>query len=347
MRNNIAIIGAGITGIMTALSCARKGARVDLYDMGEIPNQSNLSWAHGRLWRGIHDRNELLQRLAFRSQCYWNEMIEFSDGYFGRHTKSIRMVNDELCESLEKTYHQHNIQYEINGKTALLQESIIKFDTDKKNAFIGFDAILLNAKEIYSHLCSEAINHNMISLHRNTIININQVNERGEIYIEKETKKYSKIIITTGTPLYKTASADCVKKFQVHVDVHIDDGLRNVIRPMLDMGDDNVSWCVPSPNNKVLKLSASNFAYDEKPNEIKVTHIREHLLSLLKINYSVVDTHVSIYYEKEREIRQSSPYWSFTNDNDIVTVSSCDASLFKASPALSEEISNYVIHGDK
>lgn len=98
MHHKIAVVGEGITGIMTALACAQRAVSVDLYDMDQIPNKANLSWDYGRLWRHIHEKNTVLQSLAALSQPFWQELIHIAHGNFGCQTQSVRVLNNVECQ---------------------------------------------------------------------------------------------------------------------------------------------------------------------------------------------------------------------------------------------------------
>ncbi|QDI46991.1 FAD-binding oxidoreductase [Serratia marcescens] len=147
MRPNIAIIGAGITGVMTALACARKGASVELYDAAAIPNAANLSWAHGRLWKYAHENNVALQPLAARSQAFWRQFLGIGNKTFGCQTQSIRVVDDVACRYLTQLYDDLAIGYDIQDPVLSVQSSLLRLHSTNRRLFIGHDAILLDAQK--------------------------------------------------------------------------------------------------------------------------------------------------------------------------------------------------------
>lgn len=171
MRPEIAIIGAGITGIMTALACARKGAVVDLYDAENIPNTGNLSWASGRLWKHIHEHNGSLEPLALASLPYWEALIMRSGGELGCRTESLRLLplNDSL--ELERHYRARGSRCYIQEPQASEQSQVFRFSTDK-HLFIGCDAVLLNARKICQQLLDELTQCRNVTLRPVTPVNL-------------------------------------------------------------------------------------------------------------------------------------------------------------------------------
>ncbi|MGV7963197.1 FAD-dependent oxidoreductase [Photorhabdus tasmaniensis] len=350
MRLKIAIIGAGITGVMTALTCARKGVNVDLYDAGAIPNTTNLSWAHGRLWKYIHENNFSLQPLAAQSQAFWEDFILASNGTFGCKTQSIRVVDDTTCERLERLYKKLNVTYDINDKAISAQSSLLHLPSSNVKFFVGYDAILLNARKIYAYLCHELAEYENVRIIPHSNIDLNSIYEGRYLHIAGEKKQYSAIICTINQPVDKQNALIDVRplqQYQVHLDVHINDMRASILKPVLNMGDEHISWCVPSPDRKVLKLSASRFSYPERPDDIQIITCKNYLLGKLRMGYEKVNIYVSSYFELPELERQTISYWYRHLSTGCIAIEACDASIFKIAPALSEQISNYAIHGVK
>jgi hypothetical protein len=348
MRHNIAIIGAGITGVMTALACARQGASVDLYDAGTIPNTTNLSWAHGRLWKHIHENNASLQPLAAHSHAFWRDFIGARDGMFGCKTQSIRIVDDNTCDRLVQAYQELAIGYDIHDRALSVQSSLLNLPCSSTRMFVGHDAILLNARKIYEYLCYELTECKNVSIKPHTYIDLTSISEGRLLYVEGSYKEYAAIICATGYPMTVKQNEGKVRprpKYQVHLDVHVDDARAAMLKPVLNMGDEHLSWCVPSPDRTVLKVSASRFSYAEHPSEECVLSCKEYLLSRVRVEYKKIETYVSPYFELPSEERQSSSYWHHHCTAGCIVIDACDASIFKIAPTLSEQISHHVIHG--
>lgn len=347
MRHNIAIIGAGITGVMTALACARRGANVELYDAHAIPNRRNLSWAYGRLWKHIHENNPALQPLAADSLPFWSELIK-SSGEFGCRTHSLRLVDDATCERLAQLYQQLAVGYEIQPPGLAAQSSLLDFSGAGKHLFVGYDALLLNASKIYARLCHELTECRNVTLKPQIRVEPSALRAGTRLYIGKSYKEYQCIIWATSSPLAEEKQAPSpVLRYQLHLNVHLNDARAARLKPVLTMGDDNVSWCVPSPDRRVLKLSASRFSWPKPPDEACLLACKAYLLNRLRMQYSKVDVLVSPYFTLAETERVTTPYWHHHQGTGCIQVDACDASIFKIAPALSRQISHYAIHGVK
>lgn len=347
MRRDIAIVGAGITGIMTALACARMGAGVDLYEAEHIPNRENVSWASGRLWKHIHEHNSSLEPLAWASLAYWEALILRSGGELGCRTASLRVLPTEDCLQLERHYRALGTGCHIQTPQSCEQSGVFRFAAEKQ-LFTGHDAVLLDARKICLLLLDELAQCRNVTLHPLTPADMNASGNGVLCLGGSDSRTYATIVSTTSRPLLKRhpVMRDRAQvRYQVHFDVHVNDSRRGLLQPVLHFGDDRRAWCVPSPDRSILKMSASEFSFPDSPREDTVEACRTYLLEKLNISYTRVESHVSAYYEIPSEKRQSSPYWYTDPQTDVVTVDSCDASIFKIAPALSDQISQYVING--
>lgn len=348
MRPNIAIIGAGITGVMTALACARKGASVELYDAAAIPNVANLSWAHGRLWKHAHENNAALQPLAAHSHAFWRQFIGTGNETFGCQTQSIRVVDDADCRRLTQLYDALAIGYDIQDPVLSVQSSLLRLPSTNRRLFVGHDAILLDAQKVYAHLCQALANTDRIVLKPHTRVELDTIREGRHFSVNGERKNYTAVICTASRPLTRHIGwpgAAPAPQYQVHLDVHLNDARACLLKPVLTMGDEHRSWCVPSPERRVLKVSASRFSYSMPPDSNGLQACKRYLLDRLCVKYDQVDVVVSPYFELPTEERQDTAYWGRHDITGCIAVEACDASIFKIAPALSEQISQYVIHG--
>ena len=348
MHPNIAIIGAGITGVMTALACARKGASVELYDAAVIPNVANLSWAHGRLWKYAHENNAALQPLAACSHGFWRQFIGTGNGTFGCQTQSIRVVDDVDCRHLAQLYDDLEIGFEIQDPVLSVQSSLLRLPSTNRRLFIGHDAILLNAHKVYAHLCQTLASTDRITLKPHTHVDLNTIREGRYFCVNGERKSYTAVICLAGRPLarcFDRSDASPEAKYQMHLNVHLNDARACLLKPVLTMGDEQSSWCVPSPDRRVLKVSASRFSCSMPPNSHDLQVYKRYLLDRLHVKYDQVDVVVSPYFELPSEARQGTAYWCRHDATGCIAVEACDASIFKIAPALSEQISEHVIRG--
>ncbi|HFD7769673.1 MULTISPECIES: FAD-dependent oxidoreductase [Klebsiella] len=350
MRPNIAIIGAGITGVMTALACAREGASVDLYDAGAIPNPKNLSWAYGRLWKHAHENNAMLQPLAAYSRNYWHALIGGVNSTFGCHTQSFRVVDNVTCQHLTQLYESLDIGFDVQEPDASVLSQQLNISSPDKLLFIGDDAMLLDARKIYAYLCHEMEENPGISLKPFHRVDLSTIQDGKSLLIQGERKYYTTVICTTGTPIAEHNSDPLsrpVSQYQVHLDVHLNDDQTPLFGPVLTMGDSNYSWCVPSPDRRVLKVSASRFSYPTPPDSSHQLACKAYLLDQLRISYDKVRLYVSPYFEIPSAARQKQAYWREHNTAGCLIIEACDASVFKIAPALSQQLCRYAIHGVK
>lgn len=76
LRTEAAVVGAGISGVMTALSLARRGASVTLIDRWEPGHPRASSTDYNRVFRAIHGRDEFYTKWVREARHRWLEMQE-------------------------------------------------------------------------------------------------------------------------------------------------------------------------------------------------------------------------------------------------------------------------------
>lgn len=74
VNSDAIVVGAGISGIMTALSLARKGVKVTLIDRWEPGHSRASSSDYSRVFRSIHGRDEFYTRWVREARIRWLEM---------------------------------------------------------------------------------------------------------------------------------------------------------------------------------------------------------------------------------------------------------------------------------
>ena len=74
LREKVVVVGAGIAGVMTALSLRRRGAEVTLIDRWEPGHARAASTDYNRVIRAISGRDEFYTRWARESRALWLEM---------------------------------------------------------------------------------------------------------------------------------------------------------------------------------------------------------------------------------------------------------------------------------
>jgi sarcosine oxidase len=78
----IVVVGGGVIGLLTAMECARAGARVDLLDQGGLPATSATSNDLTRVVRALHCGDAALTAAAARAHEGWLEVERRVGGRF-------------------------------------------------------------------------------------------------------------------------------------------------------------------------------------------------------------------------------------------------------------------------
>lgn len=72
---SVAIVGGGVIGLLTAVECARAGARVTLVDRGEIPSPRATSYDRHRVVRALHRGSAALTQAAANAGAAWQQAV--------------------------------------------------------------------------------------------------------------------------------------------------------------------------------------------------------------------------------------------------------------------------------
>lgn len=336
MCHKIAVVGAGITGLMTALNCARKGAEVDIYDLYDIPNKQSNSWAYARLWRIVHDDNPVLEAMAIRSGVYWENLMNQYGETMIRPTKIVRINNERILAPLRLSYEKNK----KNSNTTTLEKSNLTsfFNiTTENNVMTGEDGLILGAHSIYEHLFNELKKHGNVHLLPNETLF--PTTDAMSINYENIINKYNKTLICTSSPISLYPS-QVMKNYQYHMDIELINGysFRDVI---LDMGDIHKTWCIPSIKGNVIKLSASHFSFSTPPDETMKKKCKNYLLNTIKIPYRLIKEQISEYYSSADNGTSHGQFWRRDESNRIAIMDSCNARNYKIAPALAEDISQF------
>lgn len=338
MCPRIAVVGAGITGVLTALACARKGAVVDIYDEDNIPNKRSNSWAYARLCRVVHEDNPYIEELSSRSEAFWINMMHKTDANIIRPINIIRVNNENTLNAVKASYEKRKLDNNITSFESSCLGSLFNIKDNRQKVLTGKDGFLLSADSIYQILIDKMKKHKNIKL----IPNSNLFNESvfPTCEREKQVKKYSNVIFCTSAPV--SSDSRVIKKmYQYHVDFNLQDGneLRSAI---LDLGDHHKTWCIPSLDGRKLKLSASEFSFNALPSETVRKNCLSYLLDILRLQYTKFNETVSIYYAPSKQKENNVTPWRIDTKNGYILMESCNAQHYKIAPALAEDISNYV-----
>ncbi len=339
MLPKIAVVGAGITGVLTALACAQKGAAVDVYDLKAIPNKENNSWAYARLFRTVHENSPHLSDLASRSESFWRNMQLHTSECLIRPVNVIRVSNESTLLQLQEAYALHHHDSYITDVDSIYLNSSFMVKNSNHKILIGNDGLLLNADKIYKKLVDEMKENRNIRLIPNSKLFANGLLSIHEHEILKQN--YSTIVFSTSSPV-KSDSDAVIKKYQYHIDITLKSecDFRHAI---LDLGDINKTWCVPSFNGQKIKLSASMFSFCSLPNETLKRECRDYLLGMIKIPIIKVSEAISSYYEFNGDQYYDKNRWKIDKESGCVLMEACNSQHFKSAPATACEISKYIL----
>ncbi|WP_268799653.1 FAD-dependent oxidoreductase [Pseudomonas huanghezhanensis] len=349
MRPEIAIVGAGILGVMTALACARKGAAVAIYDTEDIPNKRNLSFADARMWRHVHQNNPALEALAASSLEAWLRLQSLSKFEAVRKTQIVRLLTSAQCEVLGDAYDNSGNTFEILSADQLSIKKAYDIDiTSEQRLFVANDALLINGKLIYSYLVDTLKSMSKVSFFPNTKINVDADISECSIQTAHGKRNYSGIILLTGRPgkyaFSQREPCTLKKHYQLHIDFNLSEATTNDgLLPLLNFGDPQTTWAVPSVDRKILSVSASNLFLTKKISVDQINEMTDYLIRKIKAEYTTFDVRVSEYFELPVSARHTNTYWEIRPDHNVISINACDASLFKAAPAISEIISDMII----
>ncbi|MFY9607195.1 MAG: N-methyl-L-tryptophan oxidase [Blastocatellia bacterium] len=97
---DIAIVGAGIMGAMTACELARDGAKVALIDQSALPNRDAASFDHSKVFRFVYP-DQLYAQLAVAALKLWRELEETSGERLLTPTGVLMIGRDESSSERE------------------------------------------------------------------------------------------------------------------------------------------------------------------------------------------------------------------------------------------------------
>jgi hypothetical protein len=349
-RPRIAIVGAGVVGLHSALACSRGGADVDIYEAKEVPNISGNSYDYSRLFRIIHENNEFLQNLALLSHPYWIEMQNKYGNDVVKKSHNLRIIDDEVVEKIVEQYKKINISYEfLSNKNPLVHNGLYNCNPNL-NIFCGHDSLLLNSKKIVDILCDEIRNISSIKIYPHSLVKNISLEMQLLFNNEKISDRYDGVIMATSSPnsnIIKCEGNDGmqpIKKFQHYINVYFDEEFsHNRTIPIVDFGDSKNSWSVPSINKNLIKLSASKYSFNEPQPENMIAFLNAELLKNIKSQFSKIENKIALYYEIDATMRLIFPYWRNVPGRNLITIDACDASIFKAAPAIASIIGKQII----
>ncbi|GJK50159.1 hypothetical protein TUM17560_25360 [Serratia marcescens] len=342
-NKNIAIVGGGgVTAVMTALACARKGISVDFFLDETNYDEFRTSFGNHCLWRSVHENNQRLTRFSSQSQWIWEKFILSSSGEYGRKEKMSRVVERAEIGRLSRLYEQHGLPFEVKnyGEDNLLTlPSFI--DCTNKSIFVSYDSILLNTAEIFSYFQDELAFFTGVNIFRNKNIGgLNRI-EGGVIFVDEKKRLYDTIIkFTNCFEFNMVESFDAIfpDVDMIFKDYYLSDSVSHLLHPVLITEKEFNIWITPSVDGEVIRVAMETHV----PQSIEVmkrslnidAYVDRRKIDVIS---SALFTHTSSFTYSESP-RTVVPCWtSSEDDKKIVVVESVD-SYYNSSPIISEEI---------
>lgn len=342
-NKNIAIVGGGgVTAVMTALACARKGISVDFFLDDLDYDEFKTSLGSHCLWRSVHEDNPRLSRFAAQSQWIWEKFILASSGEFGRKERVVRVVERAELNQLIKLYELYNLPYEV--KNCGDDESIVLppfLDYKNKFVFVSYDSILLNVAEIFSYFSDELAFFTRVNVFRNKNIGGLGRIEDGVIFVDEKKHLYDIVVKFTNdfklNQIFSFNAVDVEAK-TVFKDFYLSDTISHLTQPIWISENEFNIWLTPSVDGRVIRVGMD--VHFPQSAEVLARNLNiDAYLSRSKIDvmsssiFSIGSRGVS-----SEDAKSVIPCWTVSDDNKkIVVVESVD-SYYNASPAVAEEI---------
>ncbi|MFC4160859.1 FAD-dependent oxidoreductase [Chitinimonas lacunae] len=352
----VGVIGAGVIGLLFARRCAARQIKVDLFDAEALPNPKGRSVDISRLFRVVHPQNPELQRLAVQSRAYWLKWDQQSGGGRLRPARCYRCLDTGQAATLAGIYQQLGLEYQLY-RPAEPSPLDAHYRVDQRlTVLAGQDAYVLNSQLILADLLRQLDKASSVRRHERCRVHKVGRDPAGNLYLahDKGLSFYDVVFVATSAPtllpeIYpEYFSTKPVLRHQFFLNVQVEGkGNERHMPPVLDLGDEVGSWVVPGFEPDCLKISAASFAFADEGFRQDIDHYTSLLLSRLKHRPLKVEPYVVPYYEIPHRAELDIPYIKQSLFPGVYIVDSCDAGLFKAAPALVDELCHTVFqqHG--
>lgn len=107
--SRIVIAGAGVTGLLAAVECARGGHRVIVVDRGTIPNPASGSFDQHRVLRALHPADALRTRDGVRARRRWRELERLLGARLYRRVGVVTSWPEDRVVAVLDTAHRANV----------------------------------------------------------------------------------------------------------------------------------------------------------------------------------------------------------------------------------------------
>src|SRR2546421_10227584 len=99
----VVVVGAGVIGLLTAVSCASGGRPVVVLDRGAIPNHQSTSYAAQRILRALHPRDPATPRRAVIAERHWRRIERMLGEHFYHPVGSLTVLPTDSAEAARRT----------------------------------------------------------------------------------------------------------------------------------------------------------------------------------------------------------------------------------------------------
>lgn len=117
----IAIVGAGVIGLLTAIRCAIAGHRVTVLDQGPIPNPAATSADQHRALRALHPGDPTTTRWASAAHSRWLDLERLLGVRFYRRVGAVTAVRLGDLDDVLEVAAQAGLAVTVIGQNSLPQ----------------------------------------------------------------------------------------------------------------------------------------------------------------------------------------------------------------------------------
>ncbi|MCA8276388.1 FAD-binding oxidoreductase [Burkholderia sp. AU30280] len=346
-RARVAVIGAGVIGLLFALRCADDCVSVEVFDAESLPNEKGRSIDISRLFRIVHPSNGPLQALSLRSLPFWLKWDRESGGQRLIPIDCYRSLDEPGLALALQQYEALGLPwrvYEAGEANPLTRH--YRFPENRR-LLAGGDSYILNSRAILLDMIEKVRSRPNVNLR--TCCRVDDVTEQthGVLSVTHAggSTEFDAVFIATGDPTLavKLCAADQSPKpearTQFYVNVRLDDQQHGApLPPLLDFGDAMGTWTVPGFDPHWLKVSAARLTLAEETYSGGVEALIDSLLAMLKHRTTRIEPRFMTYYEHPHRIEREISYVKKTALTHVYALEACDAVLFKAAPAITDAL---------
>jgi glycine/D-amino acid oxidase-like deaminating enzyme len=116
----VIVVGAGVIGLLTAVSCASSGQQVVVLERGPIPNPRSTSYAAQRILRALHPGDPKATRRAVMAERHWRRLEHMLGEHFYHPVGSLTVLPRDRAEAARRTMAGAGARAEVLPASELL-----------------------------------------------------------------------------------------------------------------------------------------------------------------------------------------------------------------------------------